>query len=258
MDRNEALKELTLRDLRYVFLQRLPWLILIPLLCTGILYGYAQLWLSPQYTSTVTMYILRQSGDELTITEAVNDYNLALKLVNDCTYLLKSHTVIDAVREELDLPYSYKDLCERITTNNPVDTRILEVTVRADTPELARDIINRIGAIGADSINSALGFQQVTVFEDGILSKVPSNSIGLLDYAMTAFISAMLVFFFFIIWYLADDTIHSPDDIERYLGLSILGEIPDANRSSGSRYGYGYGYRTSGRRRKPYTSRKEK
>lgn len=260
MDRNEILREFTIQDLRQILLQRRRWLILIPILCTAILYGYARFMLVPQYTSTATMYILRQSGDELTINEAVNDYNLALKLVNDCTYLLKSHTVIDTVREELALPDSYSALCRRISTNNPKDTRVLEVTVQADTPELARDIVNRICSVGADSINNALGFQQITVFELGLLPEAPCNSIGIQIYALTAAISALMVLLVFSVWYMLDDTIHTAADVQRYLGLSILGDIPDANSQSGHRYGYryGYAYRQTGRDIKSRVSRKEK
>ncbi|MBR4959475.1 MAG: hypothetical protein IKY52_01105 [Clostridia bacterium] len=260
MERNEMLREFTFQDLQHIFLQRLRWLLLIPALCTVILYGYAQFMLVPQYTSTATMYILRQSGDELTINEAVNDYNLALKLVNDCTYLLRSHTVIDTVREELALSDSYNALCGRITTNTPTDTRILEVTVRADTPEMARDIVNRICAVGAESINNALGFKQITVFDPGILPEEPCNSIGIQIYALAATVSALIVFLIFSVWYMLDNTIHTAADVERYLGLSILGDIPDANSKNGHRCGCKYGYvnNHTGRQTKSYGSRKEK
>jgi len=40
---------------------------------------------------------------------------------------------------------------------------------------------------------------------------------------------------------LLDRTLHTPDDVERVLGLPVLGVIPDVSQAAGG-YGYGYGY----------------
>ena len=51
--------------------------------------------------------------------------------------------------------------------SNPEDTRILEVTVKADSPKMAKAIVDRICTIGAARIEDAMGFQQVNVYELG-------------------------------------------------------------------------------------------
>lgn len=256
METNDTLKEISFHELWNVFIQKLPYLVLIPILCTAVLFVYSNFLLSPQYTSTVTLYILRQSGDELTITEAINDYNLALKLVNDCTYLLKSHTVVDTVLNKLDLSYSYENLCSRISTVNPADTRILEVSVTADSPEMAKEIIDCLCTTGVIEINSTLGFEQLTIFEMGILPTTPCNTVSLLSYILCAAISLLICYIISLVLYILDDSIHSASDAERYLGLSILGDIPNANAAINHRYRYGY--RQIYGRKTPYGHRKEK
>ena len=56
----------------------------------------------PAYSSTATLYILRQN--EATATgNSDSDFSLALKVVNDCDYLLKSHSILDEVIQERNL-----------------------------------------------------------------------------------------------------------------------------------------------------------
>ena len=53
---------------------------------------------------------------------------------------------------------------------------------------------------------------------------------------------------------LLDDGIKSDDDVERYLGLSVLGRIPDTNAPHSKKYGYyGYGY---GQKKRPKHSKR--
>ena len=56
-------------------------------------------------------------------------------------------------------------------------------------------------------------------------------------------LAAVVVCGIYVVIYLLDDGIHSDDDVQRYLGLSVLGRIPDLNsintRGKYSYYAYG-------------------
>lgn len=112
----------------------------------GGLFAYVQLMFVPRYESTATLFILNLDN-EVSVSSTYNSFNLALKVVNDCTYLLKSHTVLDEVIEELDLDIGYNELYTSCSTSNPEKTRILEVTDGAESPEEAKEIVDAICSI---------------------------------------------------------------------------------------------------------------
>ena len=143
--------------------------------------------------STATLYILRQA-DGATASDASSDFSLALKVVNDCTYLLKSHTVLDEVISSLNLDMKYEDLYDCISTSNPEDTRILEVTVKADSPELAKRIVDKICTIGSKRIEDAMGFQQVNLYELGTTDPDPCNSTRMLTFAFAGVVAAVVTY----------------------------------------------------------------
>ena len=51
----------------------------------------------------------------------------------------------------------------------------------------------------------------------------------------------MLVYIVYLIIFMLDDKVSTPDDIEKYLGMSVLGLIPHAQDGAGSKYGGKYG-----------------
>lgn len=244
MENSSSVRVVTLKELWEIFIRRLWVMLLIAVLCAGGFYAIIQLTFVPRYQSTATLYILNQNTTQ--DSSVSEDFSLALKVVNDCDYLLKSHSVLDEVIDELGLDISYEDLSECISTSNPEDTRILEVSVEADSPEEAKRIVDKVCRTGTESITAAMGFQQVNLYEYGTLDDVPCNRTSLTTYAMVGLIAAVLTYTVFLILFLVDDTIKTDEDIERYLGLTNLGDIPATGDSGkkhyGNGYSYGYGY----------------
>ena len=225
MEQNSASKIVTLKDLWEVFVHRLWIILLAAVVAGGGFLAVDRISFTPQYASTATLYILRQA-DSATASDASSDFSLALKVVNDCTYLLKSHTVLDEVIGRLHLDVSYEDLYDCVSTSNPEDTRILEVTVRSDSPENAKRIVDQVCTIGAQRIEDAMGFQQVNLYEFGTTDPEPCNRTGLTTFLLAAIAAALAAYIVLLVIFLMDDRIKTDEDIQQMLGLSVLASIP--------------------------------
>ena len=235
--RSGNIKILNIRDLGRVLIHRLPIIILVMALSVGVLFGVNKMFFVPEYSSTATLYILRQGNDSST-TDTNNDFSLALSVVNDCNYLLKSHMVLDKVIKNLSLDMSYDELYKRVSTSNPEDSRVLEVTVTAGSPKEAKRIADEVCTIGADSIENAMGFRQVNLYEYGTKETTPSNLLSLRTYAIVGLIGGIIAYLIFLVIYMFDDRLRTNEEIERALGVTILGEIPNANGTHKGKYGY--------------------
>lgn len=236
MDNLSSVRVVTLKELWEIFVHRWWVMLLAAVICAGGLYVIVQLTFVPSYQSTATLYILNQNNTQ--DNNVSDDFSLALKVVNDCNYLLKSHSVLDQVIEQLSLDISYEDLSKTVSTSNPEDTRILEVSVEAASPEEAKRIVDCVCQVGTASIAQAMGFQQVNLYEYGTLESKPCNRTRLLTYALVGAVAAVLTYTLFLILFLVDDVIKTDEDIEQYLGLTILGNIPNANDANKKHYGY--------------------
>lgn len=97
---NANIRVVTVKDLWAIFVHRLWVIILAAIVAAGGLLIINRVTFVPAYSSTATLYILRQN--EATATgNSDSDFSLALKVVNDCDYLLKSHSVLDEVIQSI-------------------------------------------------------------------------------------------------------------------------------------------------------------
>lgn len=247
MDYDSSVKTITLKDIWNVFLKYFVVIVLVATIITGVFILIKTATYTPRYQSTATLYILRQNDDGTTGGAVASDFSLALNVVNDCTYILKMHSVLDSVRDELGLDIPYEQLKKNVSTSNPTNTRILEVTVEAESPELARSIVDSICTVGAEKIKEDMGFAQVNISEYGIIDTEPCNKTSILVYPLLWMLCAIVVYVVFLIAYILDDGIRSDDDVRKYLGLSVLGDIPDAGAMQ--KHGYHVYAKQSGKER---------
>ena len=227
MEKQENVRVITFGDFWSVFVHNILIILIVTILVVGGVFAFIAVTFEPEYTSTATLYILRQNQKEDDY-QVKEDFSLALNVVNDCTYLLKSHAVLDEVRDQLGLDISYNQLTHSLTTNNPEDTRILEVSIVSDSPEKSKLIVDKVCELGAKQIETAMG----------LIDYNPCNQTSIMTYLVIGVVTALIVYAICLIAYFADDRIRTEEDISRYLGLSLLGDIPNAYENTKGRNGY--------------------
>ena len=142
-NRYEENDEIDLLELFYELKKKL-WLIILAAIIGGGAFGlYSKMILVPKYTSTAMMYVLSK---ETTLT-SLADLQIGSQLTQDYKVMITSRPVLQQVVDELGLEYGYKALREKLTIDNPKDTRILTLSVEDPDPILAADIVNTVAEL---------------------------------------------------------------------------------------------------------------
>ena len=233
-------KEISLRDFWNVFI-RCWWIVAVAAIIVAAAFKiYDRMTYIPYYKSTATLYILKDNAKngETERTLSNTDFTLALNVVNDCDYLLKSHLVLDEVIEDLHLDISYGALKGSISTKNPENTRFLEVSVSNLSAKEAKKIVDKICDVSVEKCFDVMGLKQLNHCEYGNLNYAPYNVTGSSRYLLIAAVIALLIYAAFFLVYLFDNSISSDEEIENVLHLTVLGDIPDASASRRSNKKY--------------------
>lgn len=225
-----TLKTISLKDLWNVFRGCFLFVIAAVLLVTSLLFVRAKMNYVPMYSSQGTLYLINENTDsEQSKNEWTVDYTLANVVIEDTMYLLKSRTVLNTVGDEVGIKNGYGALRSSITINNPEDTRVLEITATASSPELAKNIVDTLSKVGPEAAERQLSYGNLRVFEVGTINNWPINTVSFMGFLKFGLIAGVAVYVVFLCMFLFDNYIHTEDDIERYLGLSVIGDIPDAD-----------------------------
>ena len=177
----------------------------------------------PKYESTTKIYVInRQNSDALTY----SDLQSGAQLTKDYRELVTSRPVLEQVKSELGLDITTEKLKKKITVSVPTDTRIVSITAEDTDPYMARAIADRVRISAAEHIANVMNTEAVNVVEEGNLPTQISSPKIIRDTVIGGVGGAFIAVMIIIIIYIMDDTIKNPDDVEKYLNLSVLGTIP--------------------------------
>ncbi len=250
INKNEI--EIDIRGLFGAILNRLTIIILVGILIGGIAFAYTQYFIDPQYVSNTKVYILSKQGSEEDELMDTNDLAFATYLANDYRILLESEPVLYEVKKELNLDQSIGTLAGMIDVQLVEDSRIMEISVTSTDPKLAKKIADKVRDVANKKTRDVMGgVEAVNPVDEANLPVAPSSPNVEKNTMMGFVIGFALSVLVVVITFILDDTIKTPDDIEKRLGVSVLASIPlkSANSNYGS-YGYGYGYGESNKKKK--------
>lgn len=215
--------EIDLLELLHALKKRI-WIILaVTIICGGVSGIFSKLVLTPQYTSTAMVYILSK---ETTLT-SLADLQIGSQLTKDYAVIVTSRPVLEDVVEKLNLKLTYEELEEKVTIDNPKDTRILSISVFDPDPEMAKAIVDEIAITSSEYIAEIMEMIPPKMIEDGeipLKKTSPSNAKNAMIGALAGFV---LVCGFIVMEVLMNDTIRTEDDVEKYLGLTVLAMVPE-------------------------------
>ena len=174
-----------------------------------------KLFVVPEYESVTKIFVLSQeNGNYLTST----DLQLSSYLTKDYAELIKSRTVAEEVIEIKS------------------DTRVVAIVVKNRDPELAQQLANEVREVSAKQIVDVMGVQAVNVVDEANLPQNPSGPNVTKNMLMGAAWGILIAVALILFLHLSDDTIKTTDDVERYLGLTVLASIPvNVHQESGKR-----------------------
>jgi len=221
------LEEISLREY-FLILRKRIWLIILLMILSITTSGLVSYFvLEPEY-QTFTTLIVGKPKDYQNVDNKLeyNDLLLNQKLVSTYGELVKTRIVADEVIKNLNLDMSYKEFREKVNVNLVRDTEIIKLEVMDTNPVLAAEIANETAQVFMENVKDIMMVENVQVIDEAQVPDIPIKPRPNLNMAIAGVLGLMVgIFLVFLLEYL-DSTIKTPDDIERYLNLPVIGTIP--------------------------------
>lgn len=200
---------------------------------------------APSYTATNRVFVQTEAGGS--VSERSSGVNFASQQIITYADLARTPLVLEPVIEELELDLTPQELANRVSTQIPEDTLIIDITAWSPDPQLAAEIANatseslrdQVAALEAPSristANSETGLGSSTVeltvvspaiAPDSASSPDVPRDLGIgLVLALLAAVAAAVVRDFL------DNRVRRPADIEALFDRPVIGTIPGARSS---------------------------
>lgn len=226
MEETISLKELlqTLKKRFYLILT----ITLLAVLVSGVI---SYFFLTPIYQSS-TQLLVNQSKNE----QAMYNYNEVqtnLQLINTYNVIIKSPAILDLVNKELKLGLSTGELNNKITVASEKNSQVVNISVQDPNANTAAKIANKTAEIFTREISQIMNVDNVSILAKAQVGEKqsPIKPKPLLNIAIALVVGLMSgVGLAFLLEYF-DNTIKTEQDIEKMLGMPVLGVITTINET---------------------------
>lgn len=209
-------------DLKALFLKiRSLWYVVILGALTGIFVSvlYGKLMTAPMYSASSMVY-LRSSSQSISL----QDLQLGSELTKDYEIIFKSRPNLENVIADLDLDMSVGQLSGMIAISNPTDTRILQVSVTSEDPDLSASIVNEVVENGMQTVRE-IDSQEPYVVERAIPNTTNVGTSLLHRAILGGLVGLIIAIGLISLRFILTDSITSVDDVEEVLGIPVLAVV---------------------------------
>lgn len=251
MEEENKTIEIRLQDFWEIF-KRCWWVMLAAVIVVGIgTYTYLHVTHVDQYRSTASIFVLRDAGENQTGTSAgvsTAAVSIANYLVNDVVEVIcnSNDKILERTIADTGKKLTVSQLHRMISVGTTEETHVVYVAVTAKNPEDAQILTKALAHNIKDYFNEDLfDDKMLTVMNEGKVPASPCNPISKSKVLLIAAAAGVLVYALYVVLFMLDDKINGPDDVSKYLNLSLLGDIPnmdDTNKKRKNKYGSYYYY----------------
>lgn len=220
----QEFREFDLRELFHIVLAK-GWLILLFLVVSiGIAAYVTEELVTPMYAAQTTLFIGKESDTLGGI--SIGELQLNDKLVVDYRELIKTRLVTEEVINVLKLDITVKSFISRLEVSTIKDSRFINITFQDPNPETAALITNKLSSTLVEKAVEVVGVENVRIVDAAITPEGPVSPNLKMNIAIAGVFGIMLALACIFLMNMLDNTAKKEEDIEKHLGLSVLGVVP--------------------------------
>ena len=215
------MEEINLRDLLSYFKKHLILFIVMVLFVVSAGTIYSVFLLKPEYKAQATV-ILSSDKSKNTVQSEINANK---NLIDTYTEVVKSHRVLDRVKNEMQIDDTYEQLVKKVTVASLKDTEIISISVVDRDKNHSYSLANKIADTFTNEIGQIYNDKSVNVLDRAVEPQKPHN-VDLVKqeaiYAAAGIVLATAVIF---LMFYFDRTIKTTEQIEQLFKLPIYGKV---------------------------------
>ncbi len=221
---DQEYQEIDLLELIHVVLQKW-WIIAGFVVTAAICSAYITInMVTPMYEAKSTLFIGKESDSFAGI--SFSDLQIDDQLVVDYKELIKTRLVTLDVIKELNLNMKVSDFIEGLTIETIADSRFVHISFTGDDPAMATEITNSLSRHLIAHAVDIVGVKNVTVVDEAIVPEQPISPSLMKNVAIAVVLGGMFALGVIFVLHLMDNTFKKEEDIEKQLGMGVLGIIP--------------------------------
>lgn len=230
-------KEYDLLSLINTLLRHIVAIIIVTLLAACISYFIASQIITKQYSSSAKLYVENKavSGEATT----VNDITVAQKLVNTCSIIFKSDSIMNELAADQAINYTPEELKAMISVSSINSTEVMEIKVVCSDPLMANYIATYMVDLCMEKYKEIIASGSITIVDEASYSEIPTSPNVLLTTLFGTFIGFAFICGCILAKELLDKRVKPGDDLTEIYNIPVFADIMDFEaKTTKTKYAY--------------------
>ncbi len=230
-------KEYDLLSLLNTLLRHIVPIISVTLFAACVSFFISSQIITKQYSSTAKLYVENKATSDQATT--VNDITVAQKLVNTCSIIFKSDSIMNQLAADEKINYTPSQLNSMITVSSINNTEVMEIKVVCDDPSMANYITSHMVDLCMADYKKIIASGTITVVDEASYSKSPISPNVPLTTLLGTFVGFVFICGCVIAKELLDKRVKPGDDLTELYDIPVFAEIMDFEaKTSKAKYAY--------------------
>ena len=216
-----------MREFLYLLKKKWVLIVFIIAICLISTIAITKYVIKPVYESKTKVFVGKEINNESTYDQW--EIQMYQQLMQTYVELASTNNLIESALESINLDKDIEDVLENLSVVQKENTQILEISYKSIDSKESFDVVNAITNEFIKVSRDIIPNVNIEIIDDAQIAKEPLTN-NLLRNLVVAFIggcvlsvSLVLLMDFF------NNTFNSKEDVERNLGLPIIGVIPRYN-----------------------------
>lgn len=228
------MEEIDLKELMMILLHRI-WLIIgATILAGALVFGFTRLFVKPQYTSSIKMYVNNSTSSKGNMSSA--DLSAAKSIVDTYITIIESDTVLSDVISNAESDLTTSQLSQMISARSLNNTEVFQVNVTNPDPTDAYNLANSIADTAPDYLTEIVEGTAVKIIDRAKFNDIPVSPNYLQNTLIGMVLGFMLATGLVLLLSFMDTRIKSEQDLQKVSDLPVLGAISDFNNARDTAY----------------------
>lgn len=184
--------------------------------------------IKPIYEATTSIIIGKSPTENMEY--SYNDILLYQKSANTYVQIAGSRTVAQKTIDALGLETSPSAFLKNVRVQNKNDTQVITITVSDSSPDGAMNKANTMADCFITTASVLYPTGTVQIMDKAILPKAPVKPVPLKNAAIAFALGLMVSFGIVFLTVYMDTSLKDEKDVEKYIGLPVMGVIPQYDR----------------------------
>ena len=217
----QGMDEINLGEMFAYFKAKLHILLIILALIFGLGSFYVFFMQKPKYEATATVIVSSDKSNANLPGEVATNKNL----IDTYTQVVKSHRVLDKVKNNLNIEQPYDEMLKMINVSAIKGTEIINITTTDRDAEFATKMTNKIADHFVKEIAKIYNDRNINVLDSAVTPTEPAN-IKIVRQEIMVFAAGLIVSvsILFLVFYF-DRSVKTSEQVESQLHLPVIGKI---------------------------------